>query len=350
MMNEHIAKEKFGVLVAQQLDRIERMKKNAAPINFTECKPIIIGVAGGDGASVTKASKAVLQLLLSQAIADGKVEIRDIEGLTIERRVEEKTAVPPAVLKEILECHAILKGATTPPRAGDGLPNIECASVAMRRELELFANVRHVRVPEKNIDRIFFRENTEGAFACRGVHVTDDFAVDFIVATTPGCERIIRAAFEYAKANGKKSVAVVTKSSTTKTTDGKFSAVAKEISKNFPEIILNECRADEKNQFEVIVLPGVHGDVFIDDNDCSASIGSKYSVFEAARGTNANPAGILRAVVLLLSHIGFAKEADILANALDISNRDCTTDEFFTYVMDIANVFRNRDCASGKTS
>ena len=126
---------------------------------------------------------------------------RNIEGLTIERRAAEKAAIPPAVLEEIKKCHVILKGPTTTPRKGDPWPNVESANVAMRKELDLFANVRPVRIPEQGIDWTFYRENTEGAYAVgsKGVNVTEDLGVDFTVVTTQGTERIIRAAFEFAK-------------------------------------------------------------------------------------------------------------------------------------------------------
>src|SRR5699024_2520423 len=107
----------------------------------------------------------VLEHLLSDKVAAGKVEFRDIDGLTIEHRAETLSAVPDDVLAEIKKCHVILKGPTTTPRKGDKWPNIESANVALRKALDLFANVRPVSVPEQGIDWRFFRENTEGAYA-----------------------------------------------------------------------------------------------------------------------------------------------------------------------------------------
>ncbi|MDR0272937.1 MAG: isocitrate/isopropylmalate dehydrogenase family protein [Clostridiales bacterium] len=378
-MNIENAKNKFGILLEQQLERIKKIKATSAPINFAECKPIIIGVTSGDGIgpSITKASKDVLEFLLADAIAEGKVEIREIEGLTIERRAAENAAIPPAVLAELKACHVILKGPTTTPQAGDEWPNIESANVAMRKELDLFANVRPVRVPEKGIDWTFFRENTEGAYALgsQGIHVDDDLAIDFTVATTQGCERIIRAAFEYAKANGKKRVTAVTKSNVVKTTDGKFSVIAKEISKNYPGITLDEWYIDimtaklidekRRTQFEVMVLPNLYGDILTDEaaefqggvgTAGSANIGARYAMFEAIHGSAprmvkegrdiyADPASMMRASAMLLSHIGFIKESETLTKALDIctisereitiTGRDtgCTGDEFAAYIM-----------------
>ena len=114
-------------------------------------------------------------------------EVRTIEGLTIERRAEVNKPIPDEVLAELKKCHVILKGPTTTPRKGDPWPNIESANVAMRKELDLFANVRPVKVPEQNIDWIFFRENTEDVYAVgsQGCQVSADLAVDFRVISRP---------------------------------------------------------------------------------------------------------------------------------------------------------------------
>ena len=149
-----------------------------------------------------------MEFLLADKIKAGKAEIRQIDGLTIERRVEVMKAIPDDTLEELKKCHVILKGPTTTPKKGDPWPNIESANVAMRKQLDLFANVRPVSVPELGIDWVFYRENTEGSYALGsdGVNVTDDLAMDFCVATTQGTERIIRAGFEHAKKPGKKYV------------------------------------------------------------------------------------------------------------------------------------------------
>ena len=166
----------------------------------------------------------MLEYLLAGEVRSGKVEFRTIEGLTIENRAAQNKAIPDDVLAELRKCHVILKGPTTTPRKGDPWPNIESANVAMRKELDLFANVRPVRVPEQGIDWTFFRENTEDLYALGsdGINVTDDLAIDFKVMTTQGCERIIRMAFDYAAKNGINRLTVVTKANVIKTTDGKF--------------------------------------------------------------------------------------------------------------------------------
>lgn len=351
------AKERFGQLLEEQLKRVEAMKAQGDFINYQALDKIIIGVCGGDGIgpAITAQAQRVLEYLLKDEIAAGKVEFRVIEGLTIERRAAEQAAIPPAVLDELKKCHVILKGPTTTPRKGDPWPNVESANVAMRKELDLFANVRPVRIPEQGIDWTFYRENTEGAYAVgsKGIHVTEDLGVDFTVVTTQGTERIIRAAFEFAKANGKTRVTAVTKANIIKTTDGKFLDIFREIAKEYPDItaddwyidIMTAKLVDEKRRkdFQVVVLPNLYGDIITDEaaefqggvgTAGSANIGKRYAMFEAIHGSAprmvqegrdiyADPCSMIRAGAMLLAHIGYTKEADKLYRALDI----CTVTE-----------------------
>jgi isocitrate dehydrogenase (NAD+) len=374
------AKEKFGKLLAEQLQRVEEMKAQGDFIDYKALDKIIIGVCGGDGIgpAITAQAQRVLEYLLNKDIKAGKAEIRTIDGLTIERRAAENAAIPPAVLDEIKKCHVILKGPTTTPRKGDPWPNVESANVAMRKELDLFANVRPVRIPEQGIDWTFYRENTEGAYAVgsKGVHVTEDLGVDFTVTTTQGTERIIRAAFEFAKANGKTRVTAVTKANIIKTTDGKFLDIFKEIAKDYPDIatddwyidIMTAKLVDEKRRkdFQVVVLPNLYGDIITDEaaefqggvgTAGSANIGKRYAMFEAIHGSAprmvqegrdkyADPCSVIRAGAMLLSHIGYVKEAEKLYKALDIctiterkvviTGRDtgATGEQFTNYLME----------------
>lgn len=374
------AKEKFGKLLEEQLNRVEEMKAQGDFINYKALDKIIIGVCGGDGIgpAITSQAQRVLEYLLEDEVKQGKVEFRVIDGLTIERRAAENAAIPVEVLKELKECHVILKGPTTTPRKGDPWPNVESANVAMRKELDLFANVRPVRIPEQGIDWTFYRENTEGAYAVgsKGVHVTKDLGVDFTVVTSQGTERIIRAAFEYAKANGKTRVTAVTKANIIKTTDGKFLDMFKEIAKEYPDItaddwyidIMTAKLVDEKRRkdFQVLVLPNLYGDILTDEaaefqggvgTAGSANLGKRYAMFEAIHGSAprmveegrdiyADPCSVIRAGAMLLSHIGYITEADKLYKALDIctvtekklvmTGRDtgATGEEFANYIMD----------------
>ena len=209
------AKEQFGRLLEKQLTRVEDMKAQGDFVDYKALEKIVIGVCGGDGIgpAITAQAQRVLEYLLADDVRAGKIEFRVIDGLTIERRAAEMAAIPPAVLEELKQCNVILKGPTTTPRKGDEWPNVESANVAMRKELDLFANVRPVRIPEQGIDWTFYRENTEGGYAAgkEGIHVTEDLGIDFTIVTSQGCDRIITAAFENARANGKTRVTAVTK-------------------------------------------------------------------------------------------------------------------------------------------
>ncbi len=370
----------FEKVMLKQLERVDRMKNGEDFVDFEKLDKIIIGVCGGDGIGpiITKESARVLEFLLKDEVEKGKVELRYIDGLTIENRVAVMKPIPDDVLAELKECHVILKGPTTTPRAGDPWPNIESANVAMRKELDLFANVRPVKVPDQGIGWTFFRENTEGAYTLGsdGTNVTDDLAVDFTVTTTQGTERIARLAYEYAKKNGKERVSIITKANVVKTTDGKFLRLCKEIGKEYPDIITDDWYIDittaklidekRRRDFKVFILPNLYGDILTDEaaefqggvgTAGSANYGKRYSMFEAihgsaprmideGRGQYADPCSMLRATVMLLSHIGFQTQADNLERALDycmftekkitITGRDtgCTCSEFGDYIME----------------
>ena len=346
------AKEHFGKILEEQLERVERMKKAEEWIDYTKLKPIIIGIIGGDGIGpyIAKEAKRVLEFLLKKEIENGKVEFKVIKGLTIENRVKVMKAIPDDILEEIKKCHVILKGPLYTPKKGDKWPNIESANIMMRRKLDLFANVRPVKVPKEGIDWIFFRENTEGAYILggKGINVTDDLGIDFKVITSQGSERIIRMAFDYAKRNKINKVTVVTKANVVKTTDGKFLSVAEQVAKDYPEVEWDDWFIDimtaklvdpkRRTQFRVVVLPNLYGDILTDEaaefqggvgTAGSANVGKRYAMFEAIHGTAprmveegradyADPSSILRATVMLLNHIGFAAEARKLEMALDI--------------------------------
>jgi len=374
------AKEHFENIIIQQLERIEKMKRERDWIDYSKLKPIIIGVVGGDGIGpyICAHAKSILEFLLKEEIKNGKIEIRDIEGLTIENRAKLGKAIPDDILEEIKNCHVILKGPTTTPKKGDPWPNIESANVAMRRELDLFANIRPVKIPQEGIDWVFFRENTEGAYilGSKGINVTDDLATDFRVITTQGAERIIRSAFEYAKKNNINRVTVVTKANVIKTTDGKFLETAERIAEDYPEVKWDDWFIDimtakildpvRRKDFRVIVLPNLYGDIITDEaaqlqggvgTAGAANIGKRYAMFEAIHGTAprmvqegravyADPSSMLRATVMLLQHIGYQTKAKKLDMALDIcgifekkvvitGRQDGVTgEEFANYVME----------------
>ena len=375
-----IAKEKFEAVLRSQLARNERINENKEDIDFDKLDKIIIGVCGGDGIGpvITDSAQKVLEYMLSDEVKSGKVEFKVIDGLTIENRVAHMQAIPDDVMEELKACHVILKGPTTTPKKGDPWPNIESANVAMRKALDLYANVRPVRVPEEGIDWTFFRENTEGSYAVgsQGVAVTDELSVDFCIATTEGTERIAKSAFDYARKNKKGKVSIITKANIIKATDGKFLDLCYKVAKNYPEIETDDWFIDittaklidkkRRTAFKVFVLPNLYGDIITDEaaefqggvgTAGSANIGHRYAMFEAihgsaprmiseGRGKYADPCSMLRAAVMLLSHIGYQDKADALEKALDtcmftekklvITGRDtgATCEEFSNYVME----------------
>ena len=374
------AVEKFEALLREQFERSEKIKEEKDFVDYSSLDKIVIGVCGGDGIGpiITKESARVLEYMLKDDVESGKVEFKVIDGLTIENRIKAMKAIPDDVMEELKSCNVILKGPTTTPQAGGDMPNIESANVAMRKALDLFANMRPVKIPSEGIDWTFFRENTEGAYAVgsKGVNVTDDLAVDFVVTTSEGCDRIAKLAYEYARKNKKDRVSIITKANVIKTTDGKFLNLCKKVGEQYPEITTDEWYIDiltaklidqkRRRDFKVIVLPNLYGDIITDEaaefqggvgTAGSANIGKKYAMFEAihgsaprmiqeGRGQYADPCSMLRASVMLLSHIDRQDKADLLERALDICMTEekkisitgredgCTCEEFGNYVME----------------
>ena len=346
------AKEHFGTVLEQQLARVERLKEEGDWVDYGSVSPVIVGMLGGDGIgpTISAETQTVLEHLLRDQVSAGRVKFKVIDGLTIENRAAKLQSIPDDVLDEIKSCHITLKGPTHTPERGDGWPNIESANVSMRKELDLFANVRPVRIPNQDIDWTFFRENTEDLYAVgsQGINVTPDLAIDFRVITSQGSERIIDAAFAHARRAGKTKVTVVTKANIVKTTDGKFLDMTRQVSERYPEIewdgwyidIMTAKLLDEqrRSQFQVLVLPNLYGDILTDEaaelqggvgTAGSANIGKRFAMFEAIHGSaprmvqegraqHADPSSLLRAGAMLLEHIGFNEIGGKLHKALDI--------------------------------
>ena len=346
------AKEHFGEVLQQQLERVDRLKQEGDWVDYSTVSPIVIGMLGGDGIgpTISAETQTILEYLLRGEVASGKVEFKVIEGLTIENRAAKMQSIPDDVLAEIKQCHVTLKGPTHTPEQGDGWPNIESANVSMRKELDLFANVRPVRVPNQGIDWTFFRENTEDMYAVgsQGINVSDDLAIDFRVITTQGSERIIDAAFAHAQRTGRSRVTIVTKANIVKTTDGKFLDIAGKIGERYPGIewdgwyidimtaaLINPAR---QKDFQVLALPNLYGDILTDEaaqiqggvgTAGSANIGKRHAMFEAIHGSAprmvetgraqfADPSSLVRAGAMMLEHIGFEDLGGRLHKALDI--------------------------------
>ena len=351
------AQEKFGELIQSEFERIERMKQDTEVKDFSKLDKIVVGILPGDGIGpiIMEQAVRVIKALIPDEIASGKVELRHIEGMTIENRAAKLQSLPDDVFEEIKKCDVIIKGPMVTPRAGEPWPNLVSANSLRRRGLELCAAVRPIRIPDKGIDWTFFRENIEGEYIWgnKGIQVDEDLAVDFKVQTKQGSEGIARAAFEFARKNGKKNVTIVTKANIVKLADGNFIKAVRKVGEEYPEIEIQERLVDamcakmldpEFNKgIEVVVLPNLYGDIVTDiaaehqgglGTASSSNIGNKYAMFEAIHGTApylmshgrgeyADPSSLIRAAGMMLAHIGYADKKVLLEKALDV----CTTEK-----------------------
>lgn len=374
------AQEAFGSLIESEFERIERMKQDTEIKDFSKLDKIVIGVLPGDGIGpiIMEQALRALKILLADEIARGKVEIRIIEGMTIENRAARLQSLPEEVFEQVKQCDVLLKGPMVTPRAGDPWPNLVSANSLLRRGLELFAAVRPIKIPDKGIDWTFFRENIEGEYIWgnKGIQVNEDLAVDFKVQTKQGSERIARAAFDFARKNGKKNVTVVTKANIVKLADGNFIKAVRRVGEEYPEIEIQERLVDamcakmldpEFNAgIEVVVLPNLYGDIVTDiaaehqgglGTASSSNIGNRYAMFEAIHGTApylmshgrgeyADPSSLIRAAGMLLGHIGYVDLKNKLERAMDICTvterkvvlttfpEDASTKEFTDYIIE----------------
>ena len=352
--------EAFRILLEEQQARIANMSTEKT--DFASKKTVTIGIVDGDGIGpiITTQATRVLEKLLADEIAAGSIVLKQIQGLTIENRMAQGKAIPDDVLAQIKSCDVILKGPTETPHGG----TMESANVTMRRELDLYANTRPVCIPEKNIDWIFFRENTEGEYVLgsRGVELPG-MAVDFKVTTDLGTRRIARAAFDYARNNGKTHVSIVTKANIMKKTDGKFTAIAHEIAAEYPEITVEDYYIDImtanlikeplREKFQVVLLPNLYGDIITDEaaqiqggvgTAGSANIGDRYAMFEAIHGSAprmiqrgmgdyADPRSIIKASAMLLRHICRVSAAQKLEEAMASCAAEVNADQGITAAM-----------------
>ena len=375
-----IAQEKFAELIRSEFERIERMKADNEITDFSKLDEIVVGVLPGDGIGpiIMEQALRVLKDLMAPEIESGRLKIKEIEGMTIENRAAKMQSLPDEVFEEVKKCNVILKGPMVTPRASDPWPNLISANSLLRRGLELFAAVRPIKIPEKGIDWTFFRENIEGEYIWgnKGIQVNEDLAVDFKVQTKQGSERIARAAFEFARKNGKKNVTVVTKANIVKLADGNFIKAVRKVGEEYPEIEIQERLVDAmaakmmdpefSKGIEVIVLPNLYGDIITDvaaeqqgglGTASSSNLGDHYAMFEAIHGTApylmshgrgeyADPSSLIRAVGMMLGHIGYVDRKETLEKAMDICTvqerkvvittmpEDASTEQFTDYVIE----------------
>ena len=382
------AEAKFGDLIRAELARIETMKEDSEIKDFSKLDHIRIGILSGDGIGpiIMEQALRVVNELLKDEIASGKVEIHIIEGMTIERRSELNESLPADVMEECKKCDVLVKGPFVTPRPGDPWPNLLSANSLLRRGLNLFAAVRPIKMPDRNIDWTFFRENIEGEYILgnRGIQVNEDLAIDFKVATKQGCERIGRAALDFCRKNGKKSLTIVTKANIVKLVDGNFIKHITEVAeREYPEVTVGTRFVDAMSAkmmdpgfnegMEVFVLPNLYGDIVTDvaaehqgglGTASSSNIGNRYALFEAIHGTAprliargcgdyADPCSLIRAMGMMMAHIGYADRKQLLEKALDICTiterklvvtrrkEDASAEEFTTYLLETIERLRN---------
>ena len=383
-----IAQQQFGELIKSELERIERMKLDTEIKDFSKLDTITVGILPGDGVGpiLMKQALRVLEDLMAPEIASGRLVIRQIEGMTIERRADLMQSLPDDVFQACKECDVLVKGPMVTPREGDPWPNLVSANSLLRRGLDLFAAVRPIRMPDKGIDWTFFRENIEGEYILgnRGIQVNEDLAIDFKVATKQGCERIGRAALDFCRKNGKKSLTIVTKANIVKLVDGNFIKHITEVAeREYPEVTVGTRFVDAMSAkmmdpgfnegMEVFVLPNLYGDIVTDvaaehqgglGTASSSNIGNRYALFEAIHGTAprliargcgdyADPCSLIRAMGMMMAHIGYADRKQLLEKALDICTiterklvvtrrkEDASAEEFTTYLLETVDRLRN---------
>lgn len=386
MLQENIdkAKERFAELIAGQEKRIEDMKNGGKSPDYASMDKIIIGVIPGDGAGprLMKQALRAVNYLLAEPIASGRIEIRQIPGLDVENRDKVRQSIPDDSRKALHECDIILKG----PLDNTSIKGLGSSVAAIRAELGLSINLRPVKNPNKGYDWVMFRENIEGEYiwGSKGIQVDEDIAVDFRVQTKQQSTHLARAAFNYARANGRKHVTAITKNNVIRLTDGNLLEICREVAKEYPDIEYDERLVDAtaaklgdpdyNKNLEVMILPNLFGDIISDiaaelagglGTAGSANIGTKYSLFEAIHGTAqtlinlgrgdyADPSSIMRATAMMMAHIGYIKEANILNEALDICGyterklvitsfkEDASTVEYSDYILETVKKLQAR--------
>lgn len=265
--------------------------------------------------------------------------------------LEAGKSLPPHVLESLNKTRIGLKGPVTTPIAG----GFQSVNVALRKELDLFANVRPVRTlpgiktrfRDVAIDIVIFRENTEDLYAGLEHEVVKDVVTGLKVITRAASERIARYAFAYARRNGRKQVAAIHKANIMKLADGLFLRCCREIATQFPDIQYRELIVDNTamqlvvrpDAFDLLLLPNLYGDIISDlaaglvgglGIVPGANMGKNHAVFEAVHGSapdiagqnKANPTAMMLSAVMLLTYIGETAAAASLQSAVEGVYRD----------------------------
>jgi isocitrate dehydrogenase (NAD+) len=265
--------------------------------------------------------------------------------------LEAGKTLPQYLLDSLNETRVGLKGPVTTPIA-EGFQSV---NVALRKALDLFANVRPVktlpgiktRFQDVQIDMIIFRENTEDLYSGLEHEIVKDVVTSLKVITRSASERIARYAFSYARKNGRKQVTAIHKANIMKLADGLFLRCAREVSKEYPEIQYKELIVDNASMqlvlrpetFDILLLPNLYGDIVSDlaaglvggiGIVPGANMGESHAVFEAVHGSapdiagqgKANPTALMLSAVMLLVHLGETDASQKLQNAVEAVYRE----------------------------
>lgn len=298
-----------------------------------------ITIAKGDGIG-PEIMNAVLYILTA---SNAQVKMEEIEVGEKRYMAGESSGIDAAAWESIRRTKVFLKAPITTPQGG----GYKSLNVTMRKALGLYANVRpcksfypFVKTKHPEMDLVIIRENEEDLYAGIEHQQTDEVVQCLKLISRPGCEKIIRFAFEYARHYGRKRVSCFTKDNIMKQTDGLFHQVFREVAAEYPDIsndhfiidIGTARLADTPEAFDVIVTPNLYGDILSDvaaqvsgsvGLAGSANLGEGCAMFEAVHGSApdiagkdiANPSGLLRAAVMLLHHIGENQAAENIKNA-----------------------------------
>lgn len=310
------------------------LNKNSNSVQTTK-----IAIAQGDGIG-PEIMKATLKIMKA---AGAKIETEPMEIGEQVYLSGNSSGITDASWDAISRNKIILKAPITTPQ-GKGYKSL---NVTLRKSLGLFANVRpvsalhpFVKTNFPNMDIVVIRENEEDLYAGIEHRQTEDVVQCLKLITRPGCEKIVRYAFEYAKAYNRKKVTCMVKDNIMKLTDGLFHTVFKEIALEYPEIESNSQIIDigsakiaaAPENFDVIVTSNLYGDIISDivaeiggsvGMAGSANVGRNIAMFEAIHGSApdiagqkiANPSGLLNASIMMLAHIGQNDVADNIKNA-----------------------------------
>ena len=285
-------------------------------------------------------------------ISNAVTKIIEAAGLKIDWDVQtagadvaekEGSPLPQRVIESIRQNKVALKAPVTTP-IGKGFRSV---NVALRKELDLYANIRPcrniegIKTPFDNVNLVVVRENTEDLYAGIERQIDDDTAESIKIITRNASTRIVKYAFDYAVKYGRKTVHAVTKANICKLSDGLFLECARHVAKDYPQIEYKEILVDNlcmqlvqnPSQFDVLVLPNLYGDIVSDLTAGligglgvaqGANIGTECAVFEPVHGSapdikgqnKANPTALLICAVNMLKHIEENETAQKIENAL----------------------------------